>query len=65
MNFRDVALPRRFCAIWLHEEHFFGAETFFGDEATIVQNWLDDALPFDLLATTHGHRGELLSLRGD
>ena len=28
---------------WLHGEQFSGAETFFGDQSTTIQNWLDEA----------------------
>lgn len=53
------------CGFWLHEEHFSGAETFFGDEATIIQKWLADAQPLDVLTPAPGNRGELMSTQGD
>lgn len=28
------------CGFWLHNESFFGAATFYGDEAIKIQNWL-------------------------
>jgi hypothetical protein len=28
------------CGFWLHNESFFGAQTFHGDEARKIQNWL-------------------------
>jgi len=38
------------CGFWLHGEQFSGAETFFGDAATIIQTWLAEAPPLDLRA---------------
>lgn len=58
-------LDRNDCGFWLHEEHFFGAETYFGDESTIIQNWLADAQTLDVLAPTPDHRGALMSTRGN
>jgi hypothetical protein len=43
-------LDQNDCGFWLHGETFSGAETFFGDEATIIQNWLAEAPPLDALA---------------
>ena len=43
-------LDKNDCGFWLHGEHFSGAETFFGEEATIIEKWLTDALPLDILA---------------
>ena len=28
------------CGFWLHNESFFGADTFSGDEAKMIQKWL-------------------------
>jgi hypothetical protein len=58
-------LDKNDSGFWLHEEHFFGAETFFGDESTIIQNWLADAQPIDILAPAPGHRAEQISMRGN
>ncbi len=33
-------LDKNDCGYWLHGENFSGAETFFGDESTVVQDWL-------------------------
>ena len=30
------------CGFWLHNENFFGAETFCGDESVRIQKWLDE-----------------------
>lgn len=43
-------LDKNDCGFWLHGEQFSGAETFFGDESTSIQNWLVDAQPLDVLA---------------
>ena len=57
-------LDKNDCGFWLHEEHFSGAETYFGDEATTIQNWLADALPSDVLAPTLDNAGEPMSATG-
>lgn len=54
-------LDKNDCGFWLHGEQFSGAGTFFGDEATIIQNWLAEAPRLDLLATAPGDRSKLMS----
>jgi len=51
-------LDKNDCGFWLHEEHFSGAATYLGDEATIIQNWLADAQPSDVLAPTLDNASE-------
>lgn len=34
-------LDKNDCGFWLHNQSFFGAETFSGDESTKIQNWLN------------------------
>jgi len=58
-------LDQNDCGFWLHDEHFSGAETFFGDESISIQNWLADAPPADILVPAPGDRSRLTDTRED
>lgn len=37
-------LDKNDSGFWLHEEQFLGAETFFGEQSTTIQNWLSESV---------------------
>ena len=37
-------LDKNDSGFWLHEEQFSGAETFFGEQSKIIQNWLNGSV---------------------